>query len=146
MRTAPRYSTGAFDICSLDTKSRGCTGSTDSRSAAISGVNTLGLSGRNSYDNWLGMDKHIRLTNKLGIVYWYKDISLVRQEGRFETDSATALDFDDLDLGRLFSSATAAPLEYEDEEEDKVFDADLQPIETPYIENEAEELGQVGDE
>ena len=33
----------------------------------------------------------------------------------------------------------------EEEEEKEVFDDDLQPIETPYVENLLEELGQQGD-
>ena len=52
--------------------------------------------------------------------------------------------FTDKDDGK--KEATESETEVSEEEDEKeVFDDDLQPIESPYIQNQVEELGQQGD-
>ena len=52
--------------------------------------------------------------------------------------------FTDRDDGKKEASDSDSEVS-EEEDEKEVFDDDLQPIESPYIKNEVEELGQQGD-
>ena len=54
-------------------------------------------------------------------------------------------EFTDKDDGKKEASDSDSEVS-EEEDEKEVFDDDLQPIESPYVQNQVEELGQQGDE